>query len=187
MSLGQLREHLLNPSPELIREQKGLDFILSEFPKLLSGEIKFNVPVYAVYGACEDIAILEKIRLAKPASIHLPNAAGSASTAGSSSASDEYTIPNLTVLSEAVTRCLHIGGVKLRLFGLGGALVPHKVFDNGEGNATMAGGNGVMWTTALQIGELVDTAQRVSRSRLQSIPFVPNLSLRIVPLSSARV
>jgi hypothetical protein len=35
------------------------------------------------------------------------------------------------------------------------------MFDNGEGNATIAGGQGTMWTTALQIGELVDTAQRV--------------------------
>lgn len=32
----------------------------------------------------------------------------------------------------------------------------------GEGFATIAGGQGTMWTTALQIGELVDTAQRVS-------------------------
>jgi hypothetical protein len=35
------------------------------------------------------------------------------------------------------------------------------MFDNGEGMATIAGGQGTMWTTALQIGELVDTAQRV--------------------------
>ena len=32
----------------------------------------------------------------------------------------------------------------------------------GEGHATIAGGGGTMWTTALQIGELIDTAQRVS-------------------------
>lgn len=51
--------------------------------------------------------------------------------------------------------------MKLRLFGLGGALVSHKLFDNGEGRATIAGGQGTAWTTALQIGELVDTAQRV--------------------------
>jgi hypothetical protein len=31
----------------------------------------------------------------------------------------------------------------------------------GEGYATIAGGQGTMWTTALQIGELVDTAARV--------------------------
>lgn len=33
---------------------------------------------------------------------------------------------------------------------------------NKLGIATIAGGNGTMWTTVLQIGELVETAQRVS-------------------------
>lgn len=37
-----------------------------------------------------------------------------------------------------------------------------KLIKIGEGFATIAGGQGTMWTTALQIGELVDTAQRVS-------------------------
>lgn len=50
----------------------------------------------------------------------------------------------------------------MRLFGLGGAVVSHKLFDNGTGTATIAGGGGTMWTTVLQIGELVDTAQKVS-------------------------
>ena len=110
---------------------------MSEFPLLLSGQIKLQVPVYTVWGACEDVIVLEKFR------------------------GGQYDIENLHVLDEATTRCLDIGGVKLRLLGLGGALVPHKMFDNGDGNATIAGGQGTMWTTALQIGELVDTAQRV--------------------------
>lgn len=153
-SLGQLRDRVSHPTPELLADlgpsfaRSENAFILSEFPKLRAGEIKFNVPVYAVTGSCEDIAIVEKLRLAT-------------SPSSSSSASDEYAIPNLTVLNEGVTRQLVAGGVKLRLFGLGGSVVNHKLFDNGEGNATMAGGNGTMWTTALQIGELVDTAQRV--------------------------
>jgi Protein of unknown function (DUF2433) len=56
---------------------------------------------------------------------------------------------------------LEVGGIKLRLFGLGGAVVMHKLFDNGEGRTTIAGGQGTMWTTLLQMGELVDTANRV--------------------------
>lgn len=51
--------------------------------------------------------------------------------------------------------------MKLRLLGLGGAVVMHKLFDNGEGKTTIAGGQGTMWTTLLQMGELVDTANRV--------------------------
>ena len=40
--------------------------------------------------------------------------------------------------------------------------MPHKVFDDADGNRSIADGQGVMQTTAPQMGELVDTAQRVS-------------------------
>ncbi|EIW82035.1 hypothetical protein CONPUDRAFT_102708 [Coniophora puteana RWD-64-598 SS2] len=132
------RTHLLADQSTAATIRSTVDVsLLSEFPLLLSGQIKLQVPVYTVWGACEDVFILEKFR------------------------SGSYNIENLHVLDEATTRCLDVGGVKLRLLGLGGALVPHKIFDNGDGNATIAGGQGTMWTTALQIGELVDTAQRV--------------------------
>jgi len=132
------RTHLLAPEnpPTTIRTAIDIS-LLSEFPLLLSGQMKLQVPVFTVWGACEDVVILEKFR------------------------ANTYSIDNLHVLDEATTRCLDVGGVKLRLLGLGGALVLHKMFDNGEGSATIAGGQGTMWTTALQIGELVDTAQRV--------------------------
>ncbi|CAO1629420.1 unnamed protein product [Sympodiomycopsis kandeliae] len=110
--------------------------LLSEFPLLLDGTLKFDVPVFTVWGACEDVAILERFR------------------------TGEYRIPNLQVLDEATTRAIEVGGVRLRLFGLGGAVVLHKLFDNGDGAATIAGGQGTMWTTVLQIGELIDTAQK---------------------------
>lgn len=132
------RTHLLAPEnpPSAIRSTVTIS-LLSEFPLLLSGHIKLQVPVYTVWGACEDVTVLEKFR------------------AGT------YAVDNLHVLDEATTRVVDVGGVKLRLLGLGGALVSHKMFDNGDGSATIAGGQGTMWTTALQIGELVDTAQRV--------------------------
>lgn len=132
------RHHLLAPEnpPAVIRQTLTIS-MLSEFPLLLSGQIKLQVPVFTVAGACEDILLLEKLR------------------------TGTYDIENLHLIDEATTRCLDIGGIKLRLLGLGGAFVTHKMFDNGEGSATIAGGNGTIWTTALQIGELVDTAQRV--------------------------
>ncbi|PHH82527.1 hypothetical protein CDD82_5708 [Ophiocordyceps australis] len=110
---------------------------LSELPLLLNGEVKLEVPVYTVWGACEDVRVLEKFR------------------------SSEYKVPNLHIIDEARSMLLEVGGVKLRLLGLGGAVVMHKLFDNGEGRTTIAGGQGTMWTTLLQMGELVDTAQRV--------------------------
>ncbi|OZJ05608.1 hypothetical protein BZG36_01469 [Bifiguratus adelaidae] len=134
-----LRPKLASSTPQEIRDiiSASATPLLSEFPDFVSGALKFNVPVYTVWGACEDVAVLEKFR------------------------SGEYKIDNLFVLDEANTAVLDVGGVSLRLFGLGGAVVQHKLFDNGEGVDTIAGGAGTMWTTALQIGELMETAQRV--------------------------
>ncbi|KAH9907412.1 hypothetical protein F4778DRAFT_537263 [Xylariomycetidae sp. FL2044] len=110
---------------------------LSELPMLISGQVKLDVPVYTVWGACEDVRVLEKFR------------------------SGEYKVNNLHIIDENRSMLLELGGVKLRLLGLGGAVVMHKLFDNGEGRTTIAGGQGTMWTTLLQMGELVDTANRV--------------------------
>ena len=110
---------------------------LSELPKFLSGNLKLDVPVYTVWGACEDVRVLEKFR------------------------SGEYKVDKLHIIDENRSMLLEIGVVKLRLLGLGGAVVMHKLFDNGEGRTTIAGGQGTMWTTLLQMGELVDTANRV--------------------------
>lgn len=111
--------------------------LLTQFPRLLSGSLRLQVPVYTTYGACEDVRVLEKLR------------------------TKDYNIPNLHILDEATTAVIEVGGVRIRLFGLGGAVVLHKLFDVGEGEATIAGGQGTMWTTLLQIGELVSTAQKV--------------------------
>ncbi|KAK4334216.1 hypothetical protein RTBOTA2_002969 [Rhodotorula toruloides] len=168
-SPSQMRELLANPPKTAFPNASPSEspaFGLSEFPKLLSGELKLNVPVYTVWGACEDVAILEKIRLAPPSAQSIPSDPSTLAPAPPSTATrpsfgtlpttpPSYSITNLTVLDEATTRVLLIGGVRLRLFGLGGAVVPHKLFDNGTGTATIAGGQGTMWTTVLQIGELV--------------------------------
>ncbi|RAK98793.1 DUF1793-domain-containing protein [Aspergillus ibericus CBS 121593] len=110
---------------------------LSELPMLLDKRLTLDVPVYTVWGACEDVRVLEKFR------------------------SGEYKVDKLHIIDEANSRLLDIGGVKLRLLGLGGAVVMHKLFDNGEGKTTIAGGQGTMWTTLLQMGELIDTSNRV--------------------------
>ena len=104
---------------------------------LLNKQITLDVPVYTVWGACEDVRVLERFR------------------------SGEYKVDNLHIIDEVNSRLLEVGGVKLRLLGLGGAVVIHKLFDNGEGKTYIAGGQGTMWTTLLQIGALIDTANRV--------------------------
>lgn len=125
------------PQPSIKERFQRERLPLSDLPAFLSGREKLDVPVFTVWGACEDVSVLEKLR------------------------SGEYKIHNLHVIDESHSRLLDVGGVKLRLLGLGGAVVMHKLFDNGEGRTTIAGGQGTMWTTLLQMGELIDTANRV--------------------------
>ena len=126
------------PSQGSIRQRfPGNQLALSELSMFIDKKYNLDVPVYTVWGACEDVRVLEKFR------------------------SGEYKVDNLHVIDEASSRLLDVGGIKLRLLGLGGAVVMHKLFDNGEGRTTIAGGQGTMWTTLLQMGELVDTANRV--------------------------
>lgn len=113
------------------------ELMLSELPMFINKQFTLDVPIYTVWGACEDVRVLEKFR------------------------SGEYKVDKLHIIDEASSRLLEVGGIKLRLLGLGGAVVMHKLFDNGEGRTTIAGGQGTMWTTLLQMGELVDTANRV--------------------------
>jgi hypothetical protein len=133
-----VRHSLLKSGPNVsIKDRYAREgHALSELPLFLNGNFSFEVPVYTVWGACEDVSVLEKLR------------------------NGEYKIHNLFVIDEAHSKLLEVGGLKIRLLGLGGALVMHKLFDIGEGRSTIAGGQGTMWTTLLQIGELIDTASR---------------------------
>lgn len=114
--------------------------VISELQEFLDGKKQLQVPVYTVWGACEDVSVLEKFR------------------------SQEYKIANLNIVDEAASKLLTVGGLNIRLFGLGGAVVLHKLFDNGDGKSTIAGAQGTMWTTVLQIGELLHTADRTFSS-----------------------
>ncbi|TGZ78212.1 hypothetical protein EX30DRAFT_334671 [Ascodesmis nigricans] len=135
--LDQAVKSRINNNTNIKQAMRGQPNALSELPLFLAGKYTLDVPVYTVWGACEDVGVLEKFR------------------------SGEYKVNNLHIIDEANSRLLDVGGVKLRLLGLGGAVVMHKLFDNGEGKTTIAGGQGTMWTTLLQMGELVDTANRV--------------------------
>lgn len=78
-------------------------FPLSQFPHLLSGAINFPVPVFTTWGLVEDVNVIEKFR------------------------TGEYGVQNLAILDEATSRLVEVGGVKLRLLGLGGTVADHKL------------------------------------------------------------
>ena len=131
--------------------KKHPDPILSELPLFLNKTATLEVPVYTTWGACEDVRVLEKFR------------------------AEEYKVDNLHIVDEHDSHLLEVGGLKLRLLGLGGAVVMHKLFDNGEGRTTIAGGQGTMWTTVLQMGELIETAL-ATFDRSETRIFVSHMS-----------
>ncbi|KAG4300861.1 hypothetical protein PCK1_002938 [Pneumocystis canis] len=126
-----------NNSIDSIRNIISRSELISELPLFLSGVKELEVPVYTIWGSCEDVQVLEKFR------------------------NGEYKVKNLYIVDEHSSKCLNVGDIKLRLFGLGGAIIMHKLFDNGEGRTTIAGGQGTMWSTVLQMGELLHTANKV--------------------------
>ncbi|EJT48704.1 hypothetical protein A1Q1_02249 [Trichosporon asahii var. asahii CBS 2479] len=91
-------------SLERMGDNSSIHFPLSQFPHLLSGAITFPVPVFTVWGLIEDVRIVEKFR------------------------TGEYEVNNLTVIDEASSALIEASGIKLRLFGLGGAVAMHKLF-----------------------------------------------------------
>jgi len=90
----------------------------------------FDAPVYSAWDACEDVCVLEKFRSA------------------------EYHMENLYLVDENDSKLFEVGTIKLRLLGLGSAVVMHELFDNGDGRTTIAGGQG----SVSQMGELIETA-----------------------------
>lgn len=129
---------LVDPSsiPEPGHEAELSGDALSELPQFLSGELSLDVPVYTVYGASEDLVVIEQFK------------------------SGAYSVPNLHLIDESTSYQIptHTGPA-IRLFGLGGSLILHRFFDNGDGQSTIAGTPGLMWTTALQIGQLIQTVR----------------------------
>lgn len=134
---GPFNTHSNNDIANLRRAAQSSDHsVISELQEFLDAKKQLQVPVYTVWGACEDVRVLEKFR------------------------TQEYKIENLNIVDESASKLITVGGLNIRLLGLGGAVVLHKLFDNGEGKSTIAGGQGTMWTTVLQIGELLHTADR---------------------------
>jgi hypothetical protein len=89
------------------------------------GARKFTVPVFAVAGPDEDVAVLGKFR------------------------SGELEVANLTILDEH-----HSGRIgSLLLYGLGGAVHVHQLWNVGAGRVDfIAGERTSTWTTLLQLG-----------------------------------
>lgn len=93
--------------------------------------------MYTIYGAAEDLIVLERFK------------------------DGTYKVPNLHIIDETTTYAIKTpSGLTIRLFGLGGSLVVHRLFDHGDASLSIAGSPGVMWTSTLQMGQLISTVRK---------------------------
>ncbi|ABN66502.2 predicted protein [Scheffersomyces stipitis CBS 6054] len=107
---------------------------ISQFSMYLKGEFRFPCPVYTIFGPLDDPKIVEKIH------------------------SKEYVVSNLFLIDhthnwEIVTPLE--SQPNIRLYGIGGTLKIHSLFDNGNLNyASCSGKVGELWITLIQVAEL---------------------------------
>ncbi len=109
--------------------------LLGDFPEYISGDKKFNIPVYAVWGNHEDVEVLKTIR-------------------------NGLQIDNLFMLDENhFYEFEQNNELEFSLYGLGGNfLVSKKLFDN-----PIAGRCGKVWSTLHQFGALYKNVIRKSK------------------------
>jgi hypothetical protein len=110
--------------------------LLSEFVEFIAGTKRLNVPVYVVWGQFEDSSVIERLR------------------------KGVYYIPNLHILDHRNSYAISTGSTTLRLFGLGGIFSYPRLFDVGKSGDAVSGGEGRVWANLMQMGELIDFAER---------------------------
>eukprot|EP00126_Sphaerothecum_destruens_P002454 Sdes_comp15890_c0_seq2m5006 len=140
-NFAKFKAHLPKVEPKLLRSLLEEKCVFSELPDFIAGKKQFKVPVYTISGSVEDIKVLEKFR------------------------KNIYQIPNLIIVDETRSHLLSLpttttgngSSSKIRIYGLGGSIHHHLLFDHGEGAQSIAGNCGKIWASMLQIGSLVET------------------------------
>lgn len=131
------RSKLLRLGDSQLRKACSEGVQLSELELFLNGTEKFDVPVYTIWGNQEDYEVVKKFH------------------------HGSYHIPNLYILNPDSSFTISLGnGNSLRLFGIGGTHIYHKFFDIGRGDEMVSGADGLMWTTLMQFGNLIELSER---------------------------
>lgn len=155
---GHAVEHLSNEHENLRKLLR--NHSLSELGDFIRGDKTLQVPVYTIYGMCEDSLVINKFRY------------------------QIYKVPNLHIIDDtAVSLVDLLGGHRLLLAGIGGSLSYHKLFHQGspvnfediigEGRQMqdiegfgrllpISGDPGNIWITVLQFGKLIETLMEFS-------------------------
>lgn len=114
---------------ELLSSKEGI----SQFQQYVDGEKVLPCPVYTIFGPLDDPKIIDKIQ------------------------TKQVTIPNLFLLDHKNNYEIKTanGTPNIKLYGLGGTLKIHSLFDNGNLNYLgVCGKIGELWISLLQIAEL---------------------------------
>ncbi|QFZ30229.1 hypothetical protein EJF18_70307 [Clavispora lusitaniae] len=105
---------------------------LSHMDKYISGEKTLPCPVYTIVGPLDDPVIVEEVMCGA------------------------VDIPNLHIVShdQAYTLKVSENGPDVQLYGLGGNLKVHSLFDNGSVDGRLCGKVGDLWITLAQVAHL---------------------------------
>ncbi|KAG0678668.1 hypothetical protein C6P40_000255 [Pichia californica] len=146
---GDSVHHLSNDNVNL--KNLLLNQNISQLTKFLSGELKLNIPVYTIYGMCEDSNVINKFRYGI------------------------YKIPNLNIIDDSTIHLVKLPkDQSILLSGIGGSLSYHKLFHQGTSHnfndllldskitpysdlLPISGDPGNIWITILQIGKFIQS------------------------------
>lgn len=157
---GDNVEHLSNDDENLKTLLKNQP--ISELEQFIKGELKLEVPVYTIYGMCEDSLVINKFKYGI------------------------YDIPNLHIVDDGSIHTINLRNGRSLLFaGIGGSFSYHKLFHQGSAMdlkdiigdpdkfedldpdgviLPVSGDPGNIWITFLQLGKLVYTLTKFSES-----------------------
>lgn len=112
--------------------------VLSNMDEYLQGTKTFEVPVYTVVGPLDDPYIVAKFL------------------------SGEFSVPNLYIIDhhQAYTILTEGDQPNIRLYGIGGNLKVHSLFDSGALDGRLSGRAGDLWITMDQVAQLYLNAQK---------------------------
>eukprot|EP00127_Corallochytrium_limacisporum_P002183 Clim_evm77s108 gene=Clim_evmTU77s108 len=124
---------------------------LSDLPSFMTGEHWFRVPVYAIYGAEEDVRVVRRF------------------------VEEDARVRNLHVINESKSFLINN---TIRVFGMGGGYVMTSLFDMGldSDSSDVAGHGGQLWVTMWQLGELNNVALKSLNIARETRVFVSNIT-----------
>lgn len=134
--------------------------VISHMEKYISGEKQLPCPIYTIVGPLDDPVVVEKF------------------------ISGELHIPNLHLVAHDKTYTLKLldDGPVVHLYGLGGNVKVHSLFDNGCVDGSLCGKTGDLWITLAQVAELYLNHQKLDPGVLAVKIFMSHSPVIKTPL-----